>query len=374
MPGETAISALLQRLVAFRTDRSEVVQAEWLRTWARALGAQVRLDDVQPGRVNFLATFAGDDPTRTLLFEAHGDTVGGDVPMRLDAEAGLLYGRGTCDNKAALAAIMTAIQRVVGAHRRPPVTVLFASTCREESGGEGVKALLASGVRADVAVVGEPTRLVPIRAHKGAWRCRIVTHGVAAHSSNPSRGDNAIYRMRRVLETLETRYPEWLMSRRDPVLGAPTMSVGTIHGGMAVNIVPEHCEIEVDWRLVTGLRGEDILADLHAALPGIEITPCEEYPAYSEPDASPALALARRACKIALGRVPEPGVVAWAANAGFFCEAKMPSVLFGPGDIAQAHTAGEFVELRQVEQTADVYEQMILQAGNIIAKQGRKNE
>ena len=69
-----------------------------------------------------------------------------------------------------------------------------------------------------------------------------------------------------------------------------------------------------------------------------------------------------------------PSVVAWAANAGFFCEAKMPSVLFGPGDIAQAHTAGEFVELRQVEQAADVYEQMILQAGNIIAKQGRKNE
>jgi acetylornithine deacetylase len=370
MPGETAISSLLQRLVAFRTDRSEVAQAEWLRTWTQALGAQVRLDEVQPGRVNFLATFAGDDPTRTLLFEAHGDTVGGEVPIRLDADAGLLYGRGTCDNKAALAAIMTAIQRVVNTHRRPPVTILFASTCREESGGEGVEALLASGVRADVAVVGEPTHLIPIRAHKGVWRCRIATHGVAAHSSNPSRGDNAIYRMRRVLDALEARYPEWLMSRRDPVLGAPTMSVGTIHGGMAANIVPARCEIEVDWRLVTGLRGEDILADLRAYLPGVEMTPYEEYPAFSEPDASPALALAQRACESALGRAPEPGVVAWAANAGFFCQAKIPSVLFGPGDIAQAHTAGEFVELRQVEQAADVYEQMILQAKNTIKKQG----
>jgi len=363
MSSSGEILDLLQRLVAFRTDTSEQQQTTWLAQLLERWGAQTRLDEILPGRVNLLATWPGQDAGRSLLFEAHGDTVGGNVPTRLDAAAGLLHGRGTCDTKASIAAMLTAIQRSVATGRRLRATVHFASTCREETGGEGAKALMSSGFRPSMAVVGEPTRLAIIRAHKGAWRVRITTRGVAAHSSDPSRGVNAIYAMRRVLELLEKHYPPLLAAQQNPLLGAPTMSVGTIHGGMAVNVVPDRCMIEVDWRIVPGQDVTALLADLRARLPGVEVEPCEEwYPAFHEPDDSPVLALAQRACLKALGQPAALGGVPWATNAGFFSEAGIPCVIFGPGNIAQAHTASEYVELRQVKQAADVYQQMLLEA------------
>ena len=354
---------LLQRLVAFRTDVTEVEQAAWLQTLTTAWGAQARVMEVLPGRVNFLATFPGRDSSRSILFEAHGDSVGGDVPVRLDAAAGFLYGRGTCDPKGAMAAILFAIRRVLVEQGCPPITIHFAATCKEETGCEGVRALLASGFRADMAVVGEPTRMTIIRAHKGAWRCRIMTRGLAAHSSAPDRGVNAIYRMRRVLETLEQHYPATLAAIRDPLLGSPTVSVGTIHGGTAVNVVPDQCEIEVDWRIVPGQRDTVLLADLQARLPDAEITPCESYPAFREADDGAVVLQMQRASAAVLGQPAPLGAVPWASNAGFLREAGIPCVLFGPGDIAQAHTAGEFVSLPQVAQAAEVYRQLMRAAG-----------
>ena len=363
MPNQPELLDLLQRLLAFRTDATETAQAAWLQTLTTAWGGCARVDEILPGRVNLLATFPGRDPSRSILFEAHGDTIGGEAPPRLDAAAGLLYGRGACDTKGAMAAMLCAIRRVLAEHGQPPVTVHFASTCKEESGGEGARALLASGFRTDMAVVGEPTRLTVIRAHKGAWRCRIVTRGVAAHSSAPERGVNAIYRMRRVLEILEQHDPAALAARCDPLLGAPTMSVGTIHGGMAVNVVPDQCAIEVDWRTVPGQSGAELLAAWRTRLPDAEIVPCENYPPFREADDAPVVRLAQRACAAVLGQAAPLGAVPWASNAGFFHDAGIPCVIFGPGDIAQAHAAGEFVELRQVEQAAEVYRQMILEAG-----------
>ena len=144
MPIAPELLELLQRLVAFRTDVTEVAQAEWLRQLLAGWGGRVRVDEVLPGRVNVVAAFPGQDPSRSILFEAHGDTVGGDVPVRLDAAAGRLYGRGTCDTKGAMAAMLAAVQRLLAAQERPPVTVYFASTCKEESGCEGVRALKRS--------------------------------------------------------------------------------------------------------------------------------------------------------------------------------------------------------------------------------------
>jgi len=362
MPINRELLDLLQRLVAFRTDATEATQAEWLQTLTAGWGGSTRVDEVLPGRVNLLASFSGRDPSRSILFEAHGDTVGGEVPLRLDVDTGVLHGRGACDNKGSMAAILFAIQRVLAEQGRPPVTVHFASTCKEESGSEGVQALMASGFRADMAVVGEPTRLTIVRAHKGVWRCRIVTRGVAAHSSAPERGVNAIYRMRRVLEVLEQHDPATLAARCDPLLGLPTMSVGTIHGGMTVNVVPDQCEIEVDWRIIPGQNVAELLADLRARLPDAEIVPHKSYPPFCEADDAPVVTLTQRACTTVCGQAAPLGAVPWAANAGFFREAGIPCVIFGPGDIAQAHTAGEFVELRQVAQASEVYRRMMLEA------------
>jgi acetylornithine deacetylase len=128
-----------------------------------------------------------------------------------------------------------------------------------------------------------------------------------------------------------------------------------------VNVVPDRCEIEVDWRIIPGQRGEELLADLQTRLPDAEVAPCESYPPFREADDSPVLTRMQRACTAALGQTAPLGAVPWAANAGFLRAAGIPCVIFGPGDIAQAHTAGEFVELRQVEQAAEVYWRMMLE-------------
>jgi acetylornithine deacetylase/succinyl-diaminopimelate desuccinylase-like protein len=353
---------LLSRLLGFRTETSEAAQAAFLSEVLTSWGAAVRTQEVLPGRVNVTATWPGRDPSRVVLFEAHGDIVPGGPAARLDSAAGRYYGRGACDNKGPMAAVLVGIHRALDAGR-PPVTVCFASTCREETGGEGARALAASVPRPSLAVIAEPTQLSIVRAHKGAYRTRITTTGVAAHSSDPARGRNAICAMRPVLAAIEEEFAPALAARPDSLLGAPTVSVGTIRGGVAANIVPDTCAIEVDWRLVPGQTGDDVLAQLRARFPAALIEPYEYYPPFHQPADAPCVRAVAAACAHALGRPPTVLGVPWAANAGVLqALADWPCVIFGPGDIAQAHTADEFVDVQQVIAAVDVYRQIILEA------------
>lgn len=349
----------LERLVRIPTGETEAEQVGLVSQLAAAHGAAVVREEVLPGRVNLLATFNGFASGKTWLFEAHGDTVPGEVPIRYDAERNRMYGRGACDTKASFVAMLAAIVRAVN-KRTLRGQVHLVATCCEESGGEGAQALMTSGLRPDCAVVGEPTRLEIVRAHKGAWRTRITTHGRAAHSSVPHKGVNAIVAMSAVLRALEHEFAEALARVSHPVLGSPTLSVGTIKGGRAANVVPDSCEIEVDWRLVPETPAESLLERLRLRFPAATVEPYEYYPPFYEPDESPALKAVGRAVEAVTGR---PAVLAgapWAANAGIFqAAAGFPCVIFGPGDIAQAHTADEYVEWPQVETAARVYEQIL---------------
>lgn len=349
----------LERLVRLPTFATEAEQVRQVSQYAAAQGAEVSLDEVMPGRVNLRATFGGFAPGRTWLFEAHGDTVPGEVPVRYDAASQRLYGRGACDTKASLVAMLAAIVRA-RAKRTLRGSVHWVATCCEESGGEGAQALMAAGLRPDCAVVGEPTRLEIVRAHKGAWRTRITAQGRAAHSSVPDAGVNAVVAMAEVVRVLHGEFAESLGRVSHPALGSPTVSVGTITGGRAANIVPDLCEIEVDWRLVPETPAEELLERLRQRFPSVTIDPYEYYPPFYEPDDSPALKAVGRAVEAVTGK---PAVLAgapWAANAGIFqAAAGFPCVIFGPGDIAQAHTADEFVDWPQVEAAAQVYERIL---------------
>lgn len=349
----------LERLIRIPTSVTEAEQAKEVSQYAAGCGAAVTLQEVLPGRVNLVATFEGFAPGRTWLFEAHGDTVPGDVPYRYEAATNRIYGRGACDNKASFAAMLAAVVRA-RAKRTLRGKVHLAATCCEESGGEGAQALLASGLRPDCAVVGEPTRLEIVRAHKGAWRTRITVRGRAAHSSVPHKGVNAIVAMCDLIRVLQDEFAGELARVSHPVLGSPTMSVGTIRGGRAANIVPDACEIEVDWRLVPETAADKLLARLRQRFPVADVEPYEYYPPFDEPDDSPALQAVRRAVEAVTGK---PAILAgapWAANAGVFqAGAGFPCLIFGPGDIAQAHTADEYVEWPQVETAALIYERIL---------------
>ena len=330
--------------------------AQLLRSW----GGQVQITETAPGRPNLLACFPGKNPKRSLLLDAHTDTVVVDgmviPPFMPTVRDGKLYGRGACDTKGPMAAMLLGLRRVLDEAGQPPITVWFAGTCNEELGATGAAALMASGFRADMAIVAEPTQLKIVHAHKGAMRADIETSGVAAHSSTPHLGVNAIYKMLPVIARLE----RMTFPVAHPQLGAPTLSVGTITGGSQVNIVPASCRIEVDRRLLPGETREEIARQL-AGNDDVTCTITEFYPPFEESLDSPVIRLVAEACRRVLGRA-EFSTPPYATNAGFYKAAGIPSLIFGPGNAAQAHTKDEFIELAPVVQAVNLFAEIIRSA------------
>jgi acetylornithine deacetylase len=355
----------------------EAAMAELLGKLLSSWGAKITVQEISAGRPNFIATFEGRGAQRSLMLEAHSDTVSVDgmaiPPFEPTVRDGRLYGRGACDTKGSMAAMLLGIREVLERDSKLPVTLHFVSTCNEELGATGAHELMKRGFRVDAAVVGEPTDLAIVHAHKGALRFRIQTHGVAAHSSDPSRGVNAISQMRAVLEALELRVIPSLAQTKHPLLGSPTLSVGTIHGGTQVNVIPALCEIEVDRRLVPGESRDAARAQIVRELTALkqkdanfefECEGIEYYPPLEQDKESAVARLVAVACRKVLGDARFT-TAPWGANSGVFGQAGIPCVLFGPGSVAQAHTKDEFIELEQVVKAAQVYAEIIGRSGGL---------
>jgi acetylornithine deacetylase len=186
---------------------------------------------------------------------------------------------------------------------------------------------------------------------------------VACHSSTPHLGDNAIYRMARVVESLAAHAKTLSQSAPDPVLGPPTLSVGRIEGGQSVNVVPDWCEVEVDRRVIPGESPLDqpprvaaFLREQLGSLAEIDfLAPWVNMPALSANVPAPWLEVISNAVEKRVGRQPAVGGVPFGTDAGPLAQAGLPCLVFGPGDIAQAHTKDEWIELRELQNAADVY-------------------
>ncbi len=354
--------------------KGEAEVAHYLADRLRALGLTPKVTDVHPGRPNVLVTIPGQTGGRHLLFEAHTDTVppstGQADPFVPRSEGDRLYGRGSCDTKASVAAAFSALASVLPLRERR-ATISLAFMMGEELGHEGAKQLAASGFRADGAVIGEPTGLDVVVAHKGAVRWRMVTIGRSAHSSNPKKGCNAIVKMAAVIRALEKGLIPVLKERRHPLLGPPTLCVGRIEGGLQVNIVPDRCAIELDWRILPGETWdcarkelEAVLAPARAEDPELHVEIEEPYQSFAgleTPLDAPIVRLAREAVRRIDGEHPVRGV-AYGTDGAELSPAGIPCVVLGPGDIAQAHTSTEYVEIQQVVKAAAIYREMMLSA------------
>lgn len=337
--------------------------AGFVADWLAARGIDHELQEVLPGRSNVIATLQGRGGP-SVVFEAHMDTVeiaGMEIePFAPEVRDGKVFGRGACDCKASLAAMLVALEKT--ARRGTPAgDVTLAATIDEEHTFAGVKHLVNSGFRADGAVVGEPTELELIIAHKGVLRALIHTHGLAAHSSDPSQGESAIYHMMPVLAALQEYAAELATRPGHALVGGPTISVGTIQGGHAVNIVPDHCAIAID-RRVTPL--EDIVAveaevrawlsERLAGVPWDMTVTLSDSPLEGSPESQ----ITRR-CAAALDAATGSHRIAgvqYGTDANKFAAAGIPAVVLGPGSIARAHCAVEWVEIDQMEAAARVYE------------------
>lgn len=356
--------------------------AEFVASRLRDAGIECELRETLPGRPSVLARLAGESED-TIWFDAHMDTVSAEgmafEPFAARIEGDTLYGRGAADDKASLAAMMAAMIGVAKDGGRPPATVMLTATADEEYRMRGLLGLLESGLtepgltepgltepKVRVGIVGEPTGLEIVIAHKGVARFTVATTGKAVHSSRPEEGVNAIYRMGKVVAALEAYAKGGVGRDTHPLLGRATLSVGVIRGGKHVNVVPDRCEIDVDRRLLPGQEARKAANDVRSFLAtaveeevGMEfIGPDLVVPGMSLTSEHELVQAVSAAVKAVTGKAPLSGMTG-TTHAGHLIEAGIPAVVFGPGATGQAHTATEELDLNQLEQAAAVYERLM---------------
>ncbi|VTR90966.1 acetylornithine deacetylase : Acetylornithine deacetylase or succinyl-diaminopimelate desuccinylase OS=Singulisphaera acidiphila (strain ATCC BAA-1392 / DSM 18658 / VKM B-2454 / MOB10) GN=Sinac_6205 PE=4 SV=1: Peptidase_M20: M20_dimer [Gemmata massiliana] len=339
---------------------------DFLESQIRELGCEFYRQRVADGRENLVATYMPPGPAPGhVLFEAHQDTVPVDgmivEPFGAKVEGGKLYGRGSCDVKGGGAVMLAAFARLIREKPANSAKVTLAFTVDEEHGGAGIQELMASGFRADCAIVAEPTLLNIVNAHKGVARWILETTGRACHSSRPEQGINAVYRMARLLQGIE-EYARTLQSAPpDPILGPRTISVGRVTGGVSPNTVPDFCRADLDRRLLPGETYESATAELEAvlkALPGVDFPFTLTRSSAGCLPLSPALSvdLVKRfgatIDSVTGSHTVHP--VPFGTDAATVAAAGVPVIVFGPGDIAQAHTKDEWIDLAQLEPAAEI--------------------
>ncbi len=345
---------------------------------------------VHAGRDNILAVVRGEstgNENSIQLWEAHQDTVGVQG-MRIDPFAceqreNRIWGRGACDNKGSIAAMLSALVQVQESGRPHP-TILIACTINEECGFSGAKSLCriwdhaqqvsgevtgplalseARALRPRQAIVGEPTLLDVVVAHKGIVRWRCHARGRAAHSSQPEQGVNAIVGMSAVVQAIEQfRCNELSPRGAHPLCGGPTVCVSTIRGGSGVNTVPDEAVIDIDRRLAPGEGIDEAYRELiayiaeHADTGSVQI---EHEPPWLDSlglEGEQNRAWAEHVAEVARDTVGAGRLIGvpYGTNAPAFAEIGIPTVVFGPGSIEQAHTDDEWLAVDQLTRAVEV--------------------
>ena len=289
-----------------------------------------------------------------LMLCGHLDTVPPYFPPRIQGTR--LFGRGAADDKGGVAAIISAIASTE--QRKLKGTLLTTFVVDEELRSLGAQDIM-SHVDADFGVVCEPTNLKIVNGHKGRLTLHIETSGKSAHASKPELGKNAIVEMAKLVLLLGN-----IPLVQHPVLGDETMTVSAITAGGAPNVVPDRCRIDVDYRYVPPHDAYSVLEMLRVKLPEAKIEFAEDPKNFSRPFYLPThqvielLSDSIRNC----GQDPQVVTMDASTDASRFNEAGIPTVVFGPGDIAQAHTADEWIDLHEVETASTIFRELIKKA------------
>jgi len=368
------LASTLVRIPSENPPGNEKEVAEFLASELRELGFKVFEYDFKPGRPNVIG-YLNWGKGRKLMFDGHLDTVpAGSTdrwstsPFSGEITDGKLYGRGAADMKASIAAWISAVEAVVNADAEMKGEILTCLVSDEEVSGLGTEDLLSKGYVADMAVVGEPTRLTLQVAHKGVVRWKLSTFGKAAHISSPSLGVNAIYKMAKVCQELD-RYSKQLMKKKHRLLGSPTIAIGTIKGGEKDNIVPDYCEASVDRRLIPGEKPEEAELELTKLLESMKEKDggfrykLERYvqlePSETRLDAE-IVKIFRDAIRKETGKETE--ILGFEATCEMIHLVKrgIPTVIFGAGSLTQAHKIDEHVDVAEILTASKIYAESII--------------
>lgn len=368
-----AVVELTRELVRFRSVNppgNEQEVAEFLARRMTDIGMEVEVQPLMEGRANVIGRIRGEGAGH-LVLTGHLDVVppGGQEwqrdPFSADVVDGRIYGRGSCDMKGGVAAMVVAADSLLRSGFRPKADIILACTAGEEAGMLGALAMVEKrslqGSR--YLVVAEPSDLSVFIGEKGVLWTRIRALGRTAHGSMPWLGVNAISYMARLVLHLE-EYPfPW---RESALLGQPTVSVNLIRGGNKINVIPDLCEIEVDMRTVPGQEHEEMLSCLRSEVEAtakeyhpdlrVELEVENDKPPVETSRSEPLVEAIVQSVRAVRGTTPEIGGVAFGTDAACLSPGfEIPMVICGPGAPGMAHQPDEYVEIEQLVQAAEIY-------------------
>ena len=366
-------ASTLVRINSENPPGREAEAASYVAERFAELGLKSWTDRFGDGRANALGVLeVGPGPT--LMLNTHLDTVpAGDRelwrvhPFQGKVIGGRLYGRGAVDAKGCLASFLGALKALADEGWPLKGKLLMAAVADEEVHGEGTRRLISQGLKADYAVVGEPTELMVCRAHKGRLVVSAAFIGRSAHASAPQRGRNAVYAASEFALRVERFYRK--RGRRHPLLGPVTASVTLVKGGVKDNVVPERCEVVVDRRMLPGERLEYVVKEFTrmAKAAGSPRRVKAEvrvrlYVAPAEtPSSSPIVKTAIKAVSEVLGRRVRPRGFRATCDMSFLVnQAKISTIILGPGGLSRAHAVDEWVGVEELQRGAEAYLRIVL--------------
>lgn len=384
---EKELLDIAQNLVRINSATSCPVRekdvADFLLSLFRSEGIPCHLQEIEDGRGNVIAVLKGNGTKKSLMFNGHMDTVPPgqmEDPFAAGIQDGVLYGRGAADMKGGLAAMAYSLILLHRMGNPLGGDVVFAGVIDEEAAkSTGSRYIAEHGPKTDYAIVGEPTELHPVIAHKGIDYFTVSFFGRAAHSSEPKNGVNAIYAASEYVMAVKNQLIPEYTGKSHPLLGTPTVNVGLINGCAKANrgfldgsaptfagIVPDQCTVWLDIRWIPGQSVEGILEDLRNLRPSLE----KKYPGLAmnveyiplprpamdlAPDDPLTLAVMDQVQSYAPKAAKALGAHYFADSGILYGSGGIRSMVFGPGSIESAHAADEQIEIKQILDAAKIY-------------------
>ena len=352
-------------------DNGELAAANVLAEYLSGQGIDCRIDKWDQNRANFIAHVESSGQKQALLFAAHLDVVPpGEAewktpPFDPTETNGRIYGRGAADMKGPMASLAAAIADVVKSGAKLKGDLIFAATAGEETDSCGTKRFIEKEAlslpKLAGVVVPEPTEFDVVTAHRGMLWLEVTTIGKSAHGSMPHLGVNAIEMMNSLLNRL---HDYKLPCTEHPLLGKCSVSVNEIHGGKAVNVVPDKCSIKIDIRTVPGQTHQNVISDLEAICRELKQNNSRFEAEIAKVKSVPALetdvdsTFVKSFCEVV--GASETGAVGFATDGPFFARLGGPVVIFGPGKSDVCHKPDEYIDIADLEKGAELYKNIIL--------------
>lgn len=378
------VTRLAQELIKIPSDEKTGEQevCEYLSDILKSLGMKVRIQEVLPKRPNIIAEISGGNNNKSIMFNGHLDIVPiGDIEKwEIDPFEGIirenkLYGRGSTDMKGAISSMIIAIKCIVNNINNINGKIIFTGVMAEETTGLGTQKIVEDNIRADMAIVGEPSDEKIYRAHKGTMWFDLATYGRLEHSSESNiKSNNAIINMMKLIHEIDKISKE-LEKQENNLMGSPSINVGLIRGGTKQNIIPDSCIVSIDRRTLPDEKPEEIIRELKTKLNELyekdnrlefNITQNIIREAVEISESETVVQEVKKAIIDICNKNPViSGMKATTDMSILVNQGKIPSVIYGPGFLKQAHTINEFIEVDKLLESSKVYAKIIT---NVLTK------